>query len=129
LHIARATLFAICTITFLPSGTLFAQEQAKETTGIVYDLGEGITSPKSVYTPEPEYCEKARKKKINGTVLITMIVLPDGKVHDVKVTQGIFPCLNEESIAAVSKWKFEPATKNGNPVAVHFKTQVTFTLY
>jgi protein TonB len=88
-----------------------------------------VTAPKPVYRPDPEYSEKARKKKINGTVVVAMIVTQEGRVREVKITKGLDKGLDKQALAAVRTWKFEPATKDGKPVAVHLNVDVSFRLY
>jgi hypothetical protein len=62
-------------VVLLFGGTaLLAQDASEKTSEPVYEVGNGVTAPKPVYTPDPEYSEKARKKKINGTVVVAMIV-------------------------------------------------------
>jgi protein TonB len=109
-------------------GNLLAQEPDK-TSEPVYELGSGVTPPKSVYAPNPTYDEHARKKKINGTVILAIIVTAEGTVRDVKVIKSLDPGLDKQAMAAVRTWKFEPATKKGKPVAVHLKTEADFRLY
>jgi protein TonB len=96
---------------------------------VVYEIGNGVMAPKVVYAPNPEYTDKARKKKINGTVVVAMIVSPEGRVRDVRVAKSLDKELDKQALAAVSKWRFEPATKDGEPVAVHLKAEVSFRLY
>ena len=88
-----------------------------------------MTAPKPVYTPDPEYSERARKKKVNGTVVVAMIVTPEGRVRDVKIAKSLDEGLNKQALAAVRTWKFEPATKDGKPVAVHLNVDVSFRVY
>jgi TonB family protein len=94
----------------------------------VYEIGNGVTPPKGTYMPNPEYSEKARKKKISGTVLVAMVVMPDGKVRDVTVIKSLEKSLDEQAIGAVKNWTFEPATKDGKPVAVHVRAEVSFRI-
>jgi TonB family protein len=94
----------------------------------VYELTE-VTPPRPVYHPDSQYTESARKKKINGTVVVLMTVTPEGKVRDVKVIKSLEKSLDQQAMATVSTWKFEPATKDGKPVAVHVPAEVTFRLY
>jgi periplasmic protein TonB len=108
---------------------VLAQDPPDKTPEVVYEVGSGVTSPKPIYTPDPEYSESARKKKINGTVTLAMIVTADGKVRDPKITRSLDKGLDKQALAAVSIWRFEPATKDGNPVAVHISADVTFRLY
>jgi len=116
-------------VLLLGGTALFAQDASEKTSEPVYELGNGVTAPKPVYTPDPEYSERARKKKINGTVVVAMIVTPEGRVRDVKIAKSLDEGLNKQALAAVSTWKFEPATKDGKPVAVHLNVDVSFRVY
>jgi TonB family protein len=128
LNLARATIIASGISAAMACQNLRAQAQSN-TSDVIYELKDVSSPPKPVRMPNPEYCDKARKKRIAGTVLLEMTVAPDGSVHDVRVTQSLFPCLDSQAIAAVSTWQFEPAVKDGKPVAVHLKTEVGFHLY
>jgi TonB family protein len=96
----------------------------------VYDLhkaGEnGITAPKPLYHPNPEYTDKARRKKISGTVLVSLVVTPEGTVRDAKITTSLDKDLDDQALKAVRTWKFDPATKEGKPVAVRIAVEVSF---
>jgi len=113
----------------LVATALFAQQPADSTSEVVYEIGNGVSAPKPVSMPNPEYTDKARKKKLNGTVIVAMIVTPEGKVRDVKVIKSLEQSLDQQAITAVRTWKFEPAMKDGTPVAVHLKAEVSFRLY
>ncbi len=108
-------------------GVLYAQQQP-DPYG-VYEVGSGVAPPTPLSMPNPEYTDKARKKKLNGTVLVAMIVTPEGAVRDPKVTKSLDKDLDKQALAAVRTWKFEPATRDGKPVAVHVKAEVDFRLY
>jgi protein TonB len=119
---------ALVSVIALPiSGSLSAQQQP-DPYG-VYEVGNGVMAPKPVSVPNPEYTERARKKKLNGSVVVEMIVTPEGKVRDLKIAKSLDKDLDKQALAAVSTWKFEPATKDGKPVAVHLKAEVDFRLY
>ena len=62
-------------------------------------------APKPVSMPNPEYTDRARKKKLNGSVMVAMIVTPEGKVRDLKVTKSLDKDLDKQALAAVSTWK------------------------
>jgi periplasmic protein TonB len=120
-------------VLFMLSCSLFSAQESSDKAqsaenDTVYEPGNGLTPPKGVYMPNPEYSEKGRKKKISGTVLVEMVVRADGKVRDVKVTKSLEPSLDQQAIAAVQTWKFEPATKDGKPVAVHIHAEVSFRI-
>ena len=112
----------------LLGGTAFPARQQPDAYG-VYSLGDGVTPPKPVFMPNPEYTDKARKKKISGTVLVAIIVTDEGTVRDAKIIKSLEKSLDQQALATVSTWKFEPATKDGKPVAVHLTVDVSFKLY
>ncbi|HET7209927.1 MAG TPA: energy transducer TonB [Terriglobales bacterium] len=97
--------------------------------GGVYRVGGGVSAPRTIYAPDPEYSEEARKAKYQGTVVLWMIVGPDGRPRDVRVARSVGMGLDEKAIEAVRTWKFEPARKNGQAVAVQINVEVDFRLY
>jgi periplasmic protein TonB len=99
------------------------------TGGGVFRVGGGVSAPRPVYTPDPEYSEEARKAKYQGTCVLWMIVGPDGKPRDIKVQRTLGLGLDEKAIEAVKQWKFEPAMKDGHAVAVQINVEVSFRLY
>jgi len=85
--------------------------------------------PSCVYCPDPKYSEEARKAKYQGTVVLWVIVGPDGRTRDIRIQRSLGMGLDEKAIGAVRTWKFEPARKNGTPVAVQVSIEITFRLY
>ncbi len=97
--------------------------------GLIYHIGEkGVMPPKPIYTPEPEYDDAGRRAKLSGTVLLSVIVTKDGQTRDVTVEKSLSPGLDKKSIEAVSRWKFKPAMKDGEPVAVRLKVETSFRI-
>jgi TonB family protein len=92
-------------------------------------VGGGVSAPKALYAPDPEYSEEARKAKYQGTVVLWVVVGPDGRPHAIKVYRTLGMGLDEKAIEAVRNWKFEPARKDGQPVAVQINVEVNFRLY
>jgi TonB family protein len=94
----------------------------------LYMLDGHVKPPTPVKTPNPEYSREARDAKIQGTVVLWVIVDPDGRPRNIKVNRSVGMGLDEKAIEAVSKWKFKSATKDGNPVPVAISVEVTFHL-
>ena len=90
---------------------------------------ECATRPMSIYAPDPEYSELARRKKIQTTIRLEVTVGADGRVHDVTVIKFSGYDLDEQSIKAVNQWKFEPAMIRGSPVPFRTRIDVSFRLY
>jgi periplasmic protein TonB len=89
----------------------------------------GIGAPVCVYCPPPEYSERARADKLQGSVLLDILVTLEGKATKIIVVKGLGEGLDEKAIEAVKSWKFKPAKDaTGTPVAVRTQVHVTFHL-
>ena len=97
--------------------------------GGVYRVGGGVSAPRAIYAPDPEYSEEARKAKYQGTIVLWTVIGPDGRVHDTRVQRTLGMGLDQKAIEAVRKWRFQPAMKDGHPVAVQVNIEVNFRLY
>jgi TonB family protein len=118
----------------LPPATLIIKQSGAPQKGLsngdgVFRVGKGVTAPKAIYAPDPQYSDKARKAKYQGICVVSLIVGADGAPRDVKVVQAIGRGLDAKAVDAVQQWKFEPAMKDGQPVAVAINVEVTFRLY
>jgi TonB family protein len=97
--------------------------------GGAYRVGGGVSAPRPLFSPDPEYSEEARKAKFQGVVVLWVVVGPDGRVHDMRVSRSLGLGLDEKAMEAVKQWKFDPARKDGQPVAVQINVEVNFRLY
>ena len=100
----------------------------KAATETIYEVGGDVKAPRQTYAPQPEYTDKARRKHQRGTVTLKLIVGVDGRTRDVKVENSLSKELDGAAVDAVKQWKFSPATKDGEPVAVHLAVEVSFDL-
>ena len=96
--------------------------------GGAYRPGGGVTGPQILYKVEPEYTEEARKAKYQGTVVLAVVVDPDGLIRSVRVIRSLGLGLDEKAMEAVKQWKFRPGMKDGRPVPVQASIEVTFRL-
>ena len=97
--------------------------------GGIYRIGNGVSAPVAIYDPEPDYSEEARKAKYQGTVLLSVVVGPDGRAHDARVSRSLGMGLDEKALEKIKEWKFEPAKRDGVAVAVQVNIEVNFRLY
>lgn len=95
----------------------------------IYHVGDGVSPPRAIFTPEPEFSEEARKAKYQGVVVLNIIVGTDGRVHSPRVIRSLGMGLDEKALEGVKTWKFDPSKKDGRPVAVEMNIEVTFNLY
>ena len=100
------------------------------TGGGVYRPGSGVINPRILREVKPQYTADAMRAKVQGTVLLECVVLPDGTVGRVDVVKSLDPTfgLDQEAVKAAKQWRFQPGTRLGEPVAVLVTIELTFTL-
>lgn len=98
------------------------------TGGGPYRPGSGIEPPSLLKEVKPDYSEEARRRGIEGDVVMEIVVRHDGSVGDVKVLQGLGYGLDERAIAAVRRWRFSPAKRRGAAVDVMVEVAMEFKL-
>ena len=89
----------------------------------------GVTAPKPIYNPAPNYSEEARKAKLQGTVMLSLVVDAHGNPTDIHVVKSLGMGLDESAMEKTRTWKFTPGTRNGVPVPVLMVLEVTFRLF
>ncbi len=93
---------------------------------VVYSVGGDVSMPVPIYKPEPSYTKKARKKKLQGTVVLWIVVDAQGNVTDERVVKPLGLGLDEKALETVRTWKFKPASRNGVPLPVRVVVEVSF---
>lgn len=94
-----------------------------------YVVGHGVSAPRLIYDPEPEYSDEARKQRYQGVVVLRVVVGNDGRPRDVRVAQSLGLGLDDKALEAVRQWRFEPGRLEGKAVDVVVNIQVNFRLY
>jgi TonB family protein len=106
-----------------------------------YHVGNGVTPPILVYSVDAEFSDAARKKKIQGTVVVGLIVGADGLPKDVHVVRSAAEdftkpkdrkaaaTLDEKAVEPVRQYRFKPGTYQGRPVPVAITIDVGFHIY
>ncbi len=94
-----------------------------------YRAGDGVSMPVSIYSPEPGYSDEARAAKVQGTVILRVVVGADGSVSSVRVEKPVGHGLDEKAVETVRTWKFRPCMRNGAPVACEVSIEFTFRLF
>jgi TonB family protein len=110
-------------------GPGFGPGEGGGTGGGIFHVGGGVSPPRQIYAPEPEFSEEARKAKYQGVCTLGLIVGTDGRPSNIRVLNSLGMGLDEKAMEAVRNWKFEPAMKDGHPVRVEIAVEVDFHLY
>jgi periplasmic protein TonB len=95
----------------------------------VYTTGGGVSEPRVIYRPDPEYSDEARKARVQGTVTIAAIIDVEGRPQKLRVVSPLGLGLDQKALEAVRKWRFQPAMKDSHAVPVLVDIEVTFRLY
>lgn len=90
--------------------------------------GSGIEPPQLLREVRPTYTDEARRRAVEGDVVLEIIVRRDGTVGDVRVLRPLGSGLEQRAIAAVRQWRFAPARRLGSAVDVVVEVAVGFTL-
>ena len=93
-----------------------------------YRPGAGITPPAIRHEVEPGYTEEARRRRIEGEVVLEVIVLADGSVGDIRILRSLGYGLDEAAVRAMREWRFVPARRQDVPVAVFVEVSMEFRL-
>ena len=101
---------------------------AMQAEGKIYKIGGNVTPPKIIDKTEPSYTQEARDAKIEGSVLLSVVIEADGTVTNIVVKRGLDPGLDANAVEALAKWRFKPAEKDGQPVRVAASVEVNFRL-
>jgi periplasmic protein TonB len=97
--------------------------------GGAYHVGGGVRPPRPIYRVEPEFSEEARRNKLQGVVILKLVITKEGKPEEIKVQRSLGMGLDEKAIEAVKQWRFAPGSKDGQPVPVEVSMEVSFRLY
>lgn len=89
----------------------------------------GVKPPRILYKEKPQYTEEARREKIEGTIVLSVVLNANNRVTNIKVIHGLGHGLDEEAIKAASQVKFIAATRNGIPINVETRIEYSFKLF
>jgi TonB family protein len=84
-----------------------------------------LLAPKLIHTEEPQRLN-GDKTRFSGTVQVHMWIPEDGIPTNIKVLQSHGQSVDNAAILAASKYRFRPATENGQPVKVDLYADMFF---
>jgi TonB family protein len=91
---------------------------------------DGVSPPKCKYCPNPEYTDEARRKRIQGTVQMSVLLDEKGIIKDARVVKSADEGLAKQSLNILRKWRLEPCRDpEGKAVAVRAAIETTFRFY
>ena len=102
--------------------------ETQEPDSDVVRIGPGVTPPSLVSKVEPEYSAAAREERIQGMVVLEVIIDRQGMPRDLALLSPLGFGLDEKALTSVAQWRFKPATKDGKPVRCWAMVEVNFRL-
>jgi len=121
-----AIFFLCCTFGFL---NVHAQPPQKSDTGYVEHMPVAGYNLNHYLSQNLKYPNSARRKGIEGRVIVRFIVTETGEIDGVKIVKGIDKKCDEEAVRVVSNMpNWQPGTQNGKAVKVYFNLPINFKL-
>jgi TonB family protein len=114
---------------FYSSSVLPAGAGAKGDLSGMYKIGGDVKAPVPIVQPVAELTSEARKENVQGEVMIRLVVDTNGMPQAMQVVKPLPAGLSDAAMAAVRKYRFRPATKDGKPVPVMVTIVVNFKQY
>lgn len=103
-----------------------------QTTGSYVIGDEGFVAssenPRVKIPVKADYPEIARRSQLQGTVIVKVLVGPDGTVKDAQVIQSVHPLLDREALKAARRWTFFPGKQRNIPVKAWMAVPFVFRL-
>jgi protein TonB len=92
--------------------------------------GPGVSVPTVIQQVSPQYTAEAMRARIQGSVWIECVVMPDGTVGELRIMRSLDRLfgLDEEAVKAARRWRFRPGRVNGEPVPVVVTMELVFSL-
>ncbi|HWY56163.1 MAG TPA: TonB family protein [Terriglobales bacterium] len=85
-----------------------------------------LVAPVATQEVDPGYPLELMRQNVQGTVILSAVIHSNGSVGDVRVLRGVDDRLDGYASAALSRWRFRPATRNGDPVALQTVVMIPF---
>jgi TonB family protein len=85
-----------------------------------------LVAPVAIQEVDPGYPLELMKENVQGTVVLSAVIRSDGSVGEVCILGGVDDRLDAYASAALSHWRFRPATRNGDPVALQTVVMIPF---
>jgi len=85
-----------------------------------------LVAPVATQEVDPGYPLELMRQNVQGIVMLSAVIHSDGSVGDIRVLRGVDDRLDQNARAALSRWRFRPATRNGDPVALQAVVMIPF---
>jgi len=85
-----------------------------------------VAAPVPVHKVDPKYPSTMVEERIEGEVILYGVIRQNGTVDSIQLVRGVDERLNANAMSAFKEWKFEPATREGQPVDLEAIVHIPF---
>jgi protein TonB len=89
-------------------------------------ISSDVSAPGPLRKVDPKYPPTLINEHVEGEVVLYAVIRSDGSVDSIQLVSGIDDQLDANAMAALSQWKFRPATKQGTPVELEAIVHIPF---
>jgi protein TonB len=72
-------------------------------------VGQGVNPPRVTFQRDPEFSERAKEARVQGTVTLTLLVNTEGVPTNIHIASPLGYSLDEKAVQTVEAWRFKPA--------------------
>lgn len=94
----------------------------------IYEPGNGVSTPTLVHTVYAQYTADAMRRRVEGKVVLACVVDREGIPQSVTVVKPLDDEIDQVSVRALKRWRFEAGTKAGKPVSVRIFVEMSFSM-
>jgi len=92
-----------------------------------HSVGGDVKQARLLFSVSPVYPTLAKNQHVSGSVMVDALIDPNGRVTTMKVVSGP-TLLQQAAMDALKQWKYQPASLDGKPVAMHLTVTIQFRL-
>jgi TonB family protein len=96
---------------------------------VPYKIGDDVLPPKLTHSVEPKYPHPFFHRPKSSNVLVGMTVTIEGTPTDIHIVRSGGASFDKSALEATRQYRFDPATRNGQPVAVQLNVDVNFQIF
>ena len=92
----------------------------------IYEITKDVTPPRLIHRVNPTYAPGSRGVRVEGSVMFESVITSRGAPTALRVVKSLAEDVDRAALDAVKQWRFDPAKKDGKPVAVRVTIEVAF---
>jgi TonB family protein len=92
----------------------------------IYQIGGEVSAPEPIARTAPAYSDELRNARTRGAVVLVFVIDPSGTPRNIRISHGLSQGADKAAAHAPNSWRFAPAQRRGEPVAVKATAEMQF---